>query len=142
MYVVVCALRLYPANPGWGLRCVCLGTVLATPRPSWLQGRVCVWVRGFAAPRQSWLAVGVCELLCVLYLQPAISGWGVRCVRVLTSPDPSWVRLPVCVFAFEFCVHPANSGWSVPVCVFVCALRLYLANPRWGVRCVCLAPGV
>ena len=103
--VFVCALRLYPATPGWGVRCgcVCLGSsfgcappllagvlgcacLCACPpcSPPLLAGvcgvGVCAWARVSVAPRHSWLGcLGVCVLVCALALYPATPGWGVRC---------------------------------------------------------------
>ena len=149
VYVFVCALRLYPANPGWGLWCVCvcLGFGFHPANPGWGVGvcvfvcvsactppilagvcgvGVCAWVRVSAAPRHSWLGCwGVCVFVCALRLYPANPGWGLWCVCVCLG------------FGF----HPANPGWGVGVCVFVCALRLYPANPGWGVRCGCVCLG-
>ena len=57
--VFVCALRLYPATPGWGVLCGCLCLVLVS-----------------AAPRHSWLGCwGVCVFVCALCLYPATPGW-------------------------------------------------------------------
>ena len=103
--VLVCPLRLYPATPGWGVRCgfVCSGSVfgsappllagvlgcacLCAPpacTPPLLAGvcgvGVCAWARVSAAPRHSWLGCWVlCVLVCPLRLYPATPGWGVPC---------------------------------------------------------------
>ena len=57
LFVLVCALRLYPATPGWGVRrgCVCLvsGSGCAPPLLAWVLGRVCVCVHAPLVPRQS-----------------------------------------------------------------------------------------
>ena len=64
--VLVCALRLYPATPGWGVRlgCLCLGLAFgcAPPLLARVLDCVCAW--------------------CALRLCPATAGWGVRCGRV------------------------------------------------------------
>ena len=96
---------MYPATPGWGVRCGCgclgsgfgcapppLARVLGCAclcacsrcTPPLLAGvcgvRVCYWVRVSAAPRHSWLGCwGVCVLVCALRSSPATPGWGVRC---------------------------------------------------------------
>ena len=109
MCVVVCALLLYPATPGWGVRrvCVCLGSGFgcAPPLLAGVLGCVCVCVRAPFVPRHSWLgcAVWVC----------AVSA------PVSAAPRHSWL-----------------GSWGV--CVFVGALRLYSATPGWGVRCGCV----
>ena len=98
--------------------------------------------------------LGCAALVCVLgpgfRLRPATPGWVVRhgCVRLglgcgCAPPLLAGVLGYVCV-----CVHaqyvPRHSwlGRSGGV-VFVCALRLYPATPRWDVRrwCVCLGSG-
>ena len=110
--VFVCALRLYPATPGWGVRCgcVCLGSVFVCAPPL-LAGvcgvGVCAWARFSAAPRHSWLGCAV------------------------------WV----CVLGLGFRLRPATPGLGVVVCEFVCALRLYPPTPGWGVRCGCVCLG-
>ena len=103
--VHVCALRFYPATPGWGVRCGCgcLGSGFGCARPllagvlgcgclcacspctpPLLAGvcgvGVCAWARASAAPRHSWVGCcGVCVLVCALPLYPATPGWGVWC---------------------------------------------------------------
>ena len=112
--VLVCALRLYPATPGWAVRCgcVCLGSGFGCAPP--LLARVlvcvCVCVRTPLVPCHSWLGCAV------------------------------WV----CVLGLRSRLRPATPGlgcWGV--CVLVCALRLYPATPGWGVRlgCLCLGSG-
>ena len=57
--VLVCALRLYPATPGWGVRrrCVCLGSGFGCRLPllAGVLGCVCVYVPARLVPRHSWL---------------------------------------------------------------------------------------
>ena len=111
--VLVCALRLHPATPGWGARCgcVCLGWGFGcAPRVlAGVLGCVCASVRAPLAPRHSWLGCAV------------------------------WV----CVFGLRFRLRPANPGWGAGVCVFVCLLPLYPATLGRGARrgCVCLGSG-
>ena len=110
--VFVCALRLYPATPGSGVRCgcVCLGWGFgcAPPLLAGMLGCVCACVRAPLLPRPSLLGCAV------------------------------WA----CVFGLGLWLRPAFSGWGVGVCVFVCALRLYPATPGWGVRCGCVCLGL
>ena len=103
--VFVCQLRLFPANPGWvvwcvcvclgssfgcappllarvlGCVCVCLGSGLgcAPPLLAGVLGCVCVRVPALLVPRHSWL--GCAEWVCVFglgfQLRPATPGWGV-----------------------------------------------------------------
>ena len=111
--VFVCALRLYPATPGWGLwcGCACLGSGLgcAPPLLAGVLGCACVCVRALPVPRHSWLVcvLWVCELGLRFWLRPASPGWGIFCR---------------CVF-------------------FLCALHLYPAAPGWGVWCGCVCLG-
>ena len=132
--VLLCALRLLPATPGWGVRCRCVcfgsGFQLRPASPGWAVGvcvclcacsactppllagvcgvGVCAWARVLAAPRHSWLGCwGVCVLVFALRLYPAIPGWGVR---------------RVCVFFWlGFQLRPATPGWGFWVCVCWCA---------------------
>ena len=103
--VLVFALHLYPATPGWGVHCgcVCLGSGFgcAPPLLAGVLGCACLFAcspctppllagargvgvfvraRVSAAPRHSWLGCrGVCVLMWALPLYPATPGWGVRC---------------------------------------------------------------
>ena len=134
--VYVCALRLYPATSGWGVRCVC----------------VCVFGLEFlAAPRHCWQGCwGVYVLVCALRLCSATPGWGVRCgcvcfssgfgcalpllagllghvclgVRIPLVPHHSWVGCApwVCVDGLGLRLRPATPGWGVGVCVCFRAL--------------------
>ena len=146
--VFVCALRLYPVTPGWGVRlgCVCLGWGVgcAPPLLTRVLGCVCVFVRALLVPRHSWL--GCVAWLCVLglgfRLRPATPGWAVGvcvclCARSACTP-PLLARLcgmGVCAWAWVSAAphHSWPGYWGV--CVFVCTLRLYPATPGWGVRC-------
>ena len=91
--VFVCVLCLYPATPGWGVRCgcVCLGLRFgcAPPIPAGLLGCVCVCGRAPPVPCHSWLgcAVWVCVPGLGLRLRPATPGWGVGVCVCL------WARL-------------------------------------------------
>ena len=154
--LLVCALRLYPATPGWGVRCGCVslgsGLRCAPPLLAGVFGCVCACVRAPLVPRHSWLGcaawmrvlgvrfrlppaspgcgVGVCVFVFALRLYPATPGWGVR-------------RGCVCLESGFGCAPPLVAGvWGA--CVFVCSLRLYPATPGWGVRRwrVCLGSGL
>ena len=126
--VFVCALHRFPANPCWVSWCACV-RALPVPRHSWLG--VVVRVSGFGfglSPRHSWLGC-----------------WGVYvCVRARLVPRESWLRgaVWVSVLGFGFRLRPAIPGWGVGVCVFVCALHRFPANPCWGSWCVCLGLGL
>ena len=146
--VVVCALHLYPANPGWGSWCVCVGLIFGFHPANPCQGG------------------GECVFLCALRLYPASRGRGVRWVCVLwfgfwLRPAFPGLGVGVCVFVCGFCLycanpgwgswcvyvgsgfglHPASPGWGVGMCVFECVLRMYPAIPGWGVRCGCVCLG-
>ena len=112
--VLLCALRLYPATPGWGVRCgcVCLGSGFCCA-PALLPGVlgcVCASVRAPLVPRHSWLGGAMSVRLLGL--------------RVSAAPRLFWLGC-----------------WCV--CVLVCALRLYPATPGWGLQlgCLCLGSG-
>ena len=88
VYVLVCALHMHPATPGWAARCgcVCLGSGFGCAPPILVGvfGCVCAHVRAPLAPRQSWhgCAVWVCVFGPGFRLRPATPGFGVGvCVR-------------------------------------------------------------
>ena len=149
--VFFCALRLYPATPGWVVRrgCVCLGSGFGCAPPL-LAGVLGMWV-----------------FVCLLRLYPAIPGWAVRrgCVCLGSGlgcdpATPGWgVGVCVCSCVRSACTPPLLAGlcgvgvcarapvsaaprhswlgcWGV--CVFVCPLLLYRATPGWGVWCGCV----
>ena len=152
--VLLCALCLWHATPGWGVRCgcVCLGSGFscAPPLLAGVLGCACLFAcspctlpllagvcgvgvralaRVSAAPRHSWLGC-----------------WGVRvCVRAPLVPRHSWLRCAawVCVLGLGFPLRPATPGRGVGVFVFVCIPPLFPATPGWGVRrgCVCSGSG-
>ena len=134
VFLFVGALCLYPATPGWGVRCgcVCLGSGFgcAPPLLAGVLGCVCVCVRAPLVPSHSWLgcAVWVCVLGLRLRLRPATPGWGVGCVGVCGRdplvPRHSWpgCAVWVCVLGMGFRLRPATPCWGVGVCVSLCAL--------------------
>ena len=131
--VLVCALRLHPATPGWVARCgcVCLGSGFgcAPPLLAGLLGCVCARVRAPLAPRHSWLgcAVWVCVFGLGFRLRPTTPGWG--------------VGLCVCSCARSACTLPLLAGVrGVGVCVWA-RVSAGLAAPGWGVRCGCVCLG-
>ena len=151
--VFVCALCLYPATPGWGVRCgcVCLGFGFgcAPPLLAGMFGCVCVFVCTLRlVPCPSWLGVrcgGAClglGLSCAPPLLAAVSGCVCVCVRAPLVPRHSWLGCAVwvCVLGLGFWLPPATPGSGVGVCVFVCVLRLYPATPD-GVVCVFVCLG-
>ena len=110
-----------PANPCWGLWCVCLGLGLACT-PAILAG-VLGCLRSCA---------------CFARTAPFLAGACGGCVRARVYPaycgSVVWCGL-------RLWLHPTNPGWGVGTCVFMCALPLYPASPGWGVRCGCLCFG-
>ena len=150
----VCALCWYPAGPGWAARSGCVawpsGLGCAPLLLAGVLGPVCVCVRPHPVPRQSWLvcAVWLCVLGLGFRLRPATPGWGVWvsvCLRARSVYTPS-IQARVC--GVGVCASAGASAaprhswlgfWAV--CVFVCALRLYLANPGWAARCGCVFLG-
>ena len=145
---LVCALRLYPATPGWAVRCgcVCLGSGFscAPPLLAGVLGFVSACVRAPLAPRHSWLgcAFWVLVLRLGFGLFPATPGLGVElCVRLCvrsacTRPLLAGVcGVGVCAWA-QVSAPPRHSWlgfWGV--FVFVGALHLYPATSGGGVRC-------
>ena len=154
--VFVCALHLYPATPGWGVRCgcVCLGSGCgyAAPLLAGVLGCVCPCVRAPLVPRHSWpgCAVWVCVLGLGFRLRAASSGWGVGvcvclCLRSACIPRllAGVCGVGVCAWAWASAAprHSWLGCWGV--CAFVCAFRL-VPCPSWlGRRCggVCLGLG-
>ena len=151
--VFMCALLLYSANPVWAVRC-----------------GLCACARVSPAPRHCWLGYwAMCVFVCALRLYPANPGCNVQCgcvcwgssftcappilagvlgsvcvcVRAPLVPRQSWLGCAVWVrvLGLGSLLHRATPGRVLGcVCVFVCALLLYPANPGWGERsgCVCL----
>ena len=140
--LLVCALRLHPATPGWGVRCGCVcfgsGFGCAPPLLAGVLGCVCVCGRAPLVPRHSWLgcAVWVCVPGLGLRPRPATPGWGVGvCVCLWARPACTPPLLAgvcgsgVCAWA-RVSAAPRYSWlgcWGV--CVFVGAPRLYPATP-------------
>ena len=131
--VLVCALRLYPATPGWGVWCggVCLGL-------------------GFGCAPPLLAGVFGCACLCACSaLYPATPGLGVRCGRVCLGSG--FVGAPpllagvsgVDVCAWARVLAAPRHSWLGCWCVFVlvCGLRLYPATPGLGVWCGCVCLG-
>ena len=150
----VCALLLYPAIPGWGVRCGCVcldsGLGCAPPLLAWVLGsdRVCVCAR--PVPRHSWLGCAVwLRLLGLRFrLHPASPGWGVGvcvCLSARSSCTPPILAgvcgMGVCAWAPVSAAprHAWLGCWGL--CVFMCALPLYPATPGQDVRCGCLCWG-
>ena len=134
MCVFVCALRLYPAPLGWGVRrgFVCLGSGFgcAPPLLAGMLGCVCACVGAQLVPRHSWpgCAVRVGVLGLGFWLRSATPGWGVGvcvCVCVLAPlvPRHSWLGCAAWVFVLGlgFRMRPPTPGWGVGVCV--CLVR-------------------
>ena len=146
--------RLYPATPGWGVRCVCvcfgLSFGCAPPLVAGVTGCVCVGVRAPLVPRNSWLgcAAWVCVLGLGFGLRPATPGWGVgMCVFVCALPTctpPLLARVcGVCICAWARYLAAPRLSWlrCWGVCVCVRAPHLYPATPGSRVRCVYVCLG-
>ena len=129
MGVFVCALRLYPTTPGWGLQCgcVCLGSGLgcALPFLAGLLGHLCVCVRAPLVPRHSWLgcAVWVCALGLRFRLRPATPGWSVGgcvCLCARSACTPPLLAEMCGVGARVWALVSAAPGHSWLGCLGVC----------------------
>ena len=106
--VLLCALRLYPADPRWAVRCGC----------------VCLST-GFG---------------CVPPFLAGVLGCVFGCVRSTCTPPLLAGVCSVGVYACSQVSAASRISWlgCVGLCVFVCPLRLYPANPGWGLRCGCV----
>ena len=135
--LLVCALRLQAATPGWGVRrgCVCLGSAFgcAPPVLAGVLGCVCACVRAPLVPRFSWLgrAAWVCVLGLGFWLRPTPSGSGVGVRLCLSARSTCTPPLLAGVCGGDACVwarvsaaprHSWLGCWLV--CVLVWALRL------------------
>ena len=129
--VLVWALHLCPATPGWDVRCgcACLGSGF-----------------GCAPPLLAGVLGCVCVFVCALRLYSATPGWGVRCGCACLGfcfgcapPLLAGVLGPVCVCVRAPLVSRQSwLGCVVWVCVPGLGFRLRLATPGWGVGvCVC-----
>ena len=127
----MCALCLYPANPGWGVRCSCVcsgsGFSCAAPLLARLSGFVSVCVRASLEPCHSWLgcAVWVRVLRLGFWLRPATAGWGVGlcvCLCVCSACTPPLLARVCGVGACAWALvsgAPRLSGlgcWAVSLC--------------------------
>ena len=152
--VFVCDLRLYPAIPGWGVRCGCvcfaLGFGCPPPLLAGLLRCVCVCGRALLVPRHSWLgcAVWVCVSGLGFRLRHATPGWGIRVCVLLCARSACTSPLLAGLCGVGVCAWGRVSGSPCHSClgcwvvfVFVGALRLYPATPGWGVRCGCVCLG-
>ena len=154
----VCALCLYPAAPGPGVRCgrVCLGSGFgcAPPLLAGMLGCVCTCLRAPLVRRHSWLGCAVWVSLCArglgFRLRPTTPGWGVGVCVCLCAHSTSTPPLLAGVCGVGVCAWARDSAaprhsWlgCRGVCVVVCALCLYPATPGWGVLCgrVCVGLG-
>ena len=153
--LLVWALRLHPATPGWGARrgCVCLGSGFgcAPPLLAGVLGCVCARLCAPLVTCHSWLGcpVWVCVFGLGFRLRPATPGWGVGlCLCSCACPPctPPLLAgvcgLGVCAWARVLAAprHSWLGCWAV--CVLVCALRLHPATPGWGARCGCVCLGL
>ena len=150
--VLVCALRLHPATPGWGVRsgCVCLGSGFgcAPPLLAGVLECVCACVPVPLVPHHSWL--GRAAWLCVLglgfWLRPATPGCGVRCGCVCLGSGfgcapPLLAGVLGCLCAGVRALPVPRHSW-LGGALWVCVLGLRPATPGWGVWCVgWLLPG-
>ena len=132
--IFVRALRLYPATPGWAVRCgcVCLGSGFGCARPlmTGVLRCVCVFVRALCVPRDSWLVCAVWVCLLGLGSRPhhATPGWNVGvcvclCTRFACTPPllAGVCGVCVCVRGLGFRLRPTTPSWGVVVCVCSCA---------------------
>ena len=149
--LLVWALRLHPATPGWGARpgCVCLGFGFGCTPPllAGVLGCVCAGVGALLAPRHSWLACApwVCVFGVGFRLRPATPGWGIGvCVCSCWCPPctPPLLAGPLgCVCAGVRAPPVPRLSW-LGCAAWLCVLRLGFwlrpATPGWAVGlCLC-----
>ena len=140
--LLVCALCLHPATPGWGVRlgCVCLGLGYGCTLPllAGVLGCVCACVRALLVPRHSWLGCAACVLFlasglgCAPPLLAGVSGFVCACVRAPFAPRHSWVACAVwvCVLGSGFgCAPPLLAG--LLGCVCACLHAPLLPRHSW-----------
>ena len=134
--VLVYALHLYPATPGWGVRCGCVcldsGFGCAPPLLAGVLGCVCAGVRAPPVPRHSWVgcALWVCVLGLEFWLRPATPGRGLWCVGLL---------LPgTCSCAVVRCLLCALPGFAAPG--GRCCLARALVPWLWPAPCLSGVP--
>ena len=135
--VFVCALRLYPASPGWvgQCGCVCLGSGFgcASPLLAWVLGFGCVCLRAPPVLRHSGLgcAAWLCPLGPGFGLRPATPGWGMWFVGQMLPGTCSFavVRCGLCVMpgsaapGGRSCLAPVLVPWLWPAAYLSCVPR-------------------
>ena len=138
-----------PANPGWGLGWVCLGTGCSFAPPFPAGGLWCMRLGLCVDLHPTILGwdFGACVVVCALHLYHAVPGSGVPCRCVCLGSGfgcapPLLAEVLGCVCV---CVRdppgplPLLAGVAVWVCVLGLRLQPRPATPGWGVRaCVCL----
>ena len=133
-----------PANPGWILGCVCLGTCFgfALPILAGICGR-CFWGRVLLAPANPRWSVGVCAFMRVLRWYPTIRGWGVWCVCSGTGvPRRLWLGCLVRVWALASPRQSLLGSWRVCVSLRSPPVpRQSCRGKRCGRLCLCLGFG-
>ena len=149
MCVFVCPLCLYPATPGWGVRCgcVCLGSGFgcAPPFLAGVLGCVCVCVRAPLVLLHSWLgcAAWVYVFGLPFRLRPATPGLGVGvcvclCTRSACGPTTPGRVVQcgcVCLGSGFGCAPPVLAG--LLGCVCVCVRAPLVARHSWLGFVVC-----
>ena len=153
--VLVCAPRLYPATPGWGVRCgcVCLGSGFscASPLLAGVLGCVCVCARApcLYPATPGWGVRCGCACLglgfrCAPPLLAGVLGYVCVCVCAPLIPRHSLLGCAVWVYVLRlgFWLRPATPGWGVGVFVCLCARSActppLLAGVRGGCVRVCV----
>ena len=142
MCVFVCALRLYPATPGRGVRhgWVSLGSGFgcASQLLAGVLGCVCVCVRPPPLPRHSSLGCAVWVCVLGLQLRTAIPGWGVRVCVCLCARSACTSRLLAGVRGVGVCdlawvsAAPRHSWLGCSgVCLCVCLCAALVPRHTW-----------
>ena len=146
--MLVWALHLHPATPGWGARrgCVCFGSGCGCTPPllTGVLGCVCAGVNAPLHPATpGWVPCRGCVCLgsgfgCTPPLLAGVLGCVCAGVGAPLAPRHSWLGCApwVCVSGLGLRLHPATPDWGVGLCVCWCGRSACTPPLLAGVRAV------